>query len=64
MDLNRPPADLERLPKRLSLELTPAVLAELQRRSEASGRSIDELALEQLDRGLQQDPGVPAAHPN
>ena len=57
MDQHLVPTDLVRLPRRIGLELTPALLEELQRRSKASGRSIDELALELIDRALQQDPG-------
>ena len=57
MDLEAAPGSLERLPRRLELELAPEVLDELQRRSQASGRCIDELALELIDRALQQDSG-------
>jgi hypothetical protein len=53
-------ADLMRLPRRIELDLTPEVLDELQRRSDASGRSVEELALELIDRALQQNSG-PAA---
>jgi hypothetical protein len=53
-------ADLMRLPRRIELELTPEALDELQRRSDASGRSVKELALELIDRTLQQNSG-PAA---
>jgi hypothetical protein len=51
-----------RLPRRVELELNPEVLDELSRHSEASGRSIDELALELIDRALQQDSGAVALH--
>ena len=57
------PADLARLPRPVELELNPDVLDELCRRSEASGRSIDELALELIDRALQQDSGPADTHP-
>ncbi len=50
-------ADLMRLPRRIELELTPEVLDELQRRSDASSRSVEELALELIDRALQQNSG-------
>jgi len=53
-------ADLMRLPRPIELELTSEVLDELQRRSDASGRSVEELALELIDRALQQNSG-PAA---
>jgi hypothetical protein len=38
------------------------VLDELLRRSEASGRCIDELALELIDRALQHDSGTTSHH--
>jgi hypothetical protein len=56
------PADLARLPRGVELELNPEVLDELSRRSKASGRSIDELALELIDRALQQDSGAAPPH--
>ena len=62
MDLDAVPAHLLRLPRRIELELAPEVLDELLRRSEASGRCIDELALELIDRALQQDSGTTAHH--
>jgi hypothetical protein len=46
-----------RLPRRIELDVTPEVLDELQRRSDASGRSVEELALELIDRALQQNSG-------
>jgi len=49
------PANLAELPRRLELELSPPVLERLQQLSERSGRSIDELALELIDRALQND---------
>ena len=62
MERHAVPADLARLPRRVELELNPEVLDELSRRSKASGRSIDELALELIDRALQQDSGEEANH--
>jgi hypothetical protein len=64
MERHAVPADLARLPRRVALELNPEVLAELSRRSKASGRSIDELALELIDRALQQDSGEEASLPD
>ena len=49
------PANLAEFPRRLELELPPPVLERLQQLSERSGRSIDELALELIDRALQID---------
>jgi hypothetical protein len=60
MNLQSAPADLMRLPERIELELIPEVLDELQRRSDASCRSVEELAFELIDRALQQNNG-PAA---
>ncbi|QVL52711.1 MAG: hypothetical protein KFB97_15275 [Cyanobium sp. M30B3] len=57
------PADLARLLRRFALQINPEVLEDLRRRSSASGRSIDELALELIDRALQQDSGAAARHP-
>jgi|688.fasta_scaffold21174_5 hypothetical protein len=54
------PADLERLPIRLDLELPPAVLEQLKSLSQTTGRSIDELALQLIDWALQQDSGAEA----
>ena len=42
-----------RLPQRLEINLPSEVLAVLQRKAEGSGRSIDEIILEVLDRELQ-----------
>ena len=42
-----------RLPQRLEINLPSEVLAVLQRKAESSGRSIDEIILEVLDRELQ-----------
>jgi hypothetical protein len=39
-------------PHRLSLDLSQECLAELQRRSRISGRSVDELVVELLSRAL------------
>lgn len=41
-----------RLPQRLEINLPSEVLAVLQRKAESSGRSIDEIILEVLDREL------------
>lgn len=41
-----------RLPQRLEINLPTEVLAILQRKAESSGRSIDEIILEVLDREL------------
>jgi hypothetical protein len=60
MALDTIPADLERLPIRLDLELPPAVLEQLQTLSQTTGRSIDELALQLIDWALQQDSGATA----
>lgn len=49
------PANLAELPRRLELDLPPPVLERLQQLSERTGRSIDELALELIDRALQDD---------
>jgi hypothetical protein len=49
------PANLEELARRLELELPPRVLGRLQQLSERSGRSIDELVLQLIDRALQND---------
>jgi hypothetical protein len=49
------PANLAEFPRRLELELPPPVLERLQQLSERSGRSIDELALELIDRALLID---------
>jgi hypothetical protein len=64
MDLDAVPAHLLGLPRRIELELAPDVLDKLLRRSEASGRCIDELALELIDRSLQQDSSTTAHHPD
>jgi hypothetical protein len=49
------PANLAELPRRLELEVPPPVLERLELLSERSDRSIDELAMELIDRGLQRD---------
>ena len=64
MERHAVPADRARLPRRVELELNPEVLAELSRRSKASGRSIDELAQELIDRALQQDSCAADLHPD
>jgi len=50
--------DPSRLPRRLTLELNPAVLAALESLSQRTGRSIDELALEFIDRAMQEPPAA------
>lgn len=45
--------DPEKLPKPISIDLTPSIAKHLERVSTATGRSIDELILEILDKGLQ-----------
>jgi hypothetical protein len=47
--------DPGQMPRRISLDLDPSVVSYLQRQSEATGRCIDELALQLLDRALQAD---------
>lgn len=64
MRMDAVPAHLLGLPRRIELELAPELLDELLRRSEASGRCIDELALELIDRALQQDSGTTAHRPD
>jgi hypothetical protein len=54
------PADLTGFPRRLDLELPPAVLEQLQSLSQTTGRSIDELAMQLIDWALQQDSGAAA----
>jgi hypothetical protein len=55
MDSDSLSTDLARLPIRLEVELPPAVHEQLQDLSRTTGRSIDEVALELIDRALQQD---------
>jgi predicted DNA-binding protein len=43
-----------RLPKSLELELPAEVLERLQKTAAATGRSLDEILLEILNRGLQE----------
>jgi hypothetical protein len=64
MRLDAVSAHLLGLPRRIELELAPELLDELLRRSKASGRSIDELALELIDRALQHDSGTTTHHPD
>jgi hypothetical protein len=45
--------DPTRLPRRLTLELDPRVFDRLQSVSAETGRCIDELALQCIDRALQ-----------
>jgi hypothetical protein len=45
--------DPSKLPKQLDIDMHPAVLAQLERDAAATGRSVDELILEILDRYLQ-----------
>lgn len=44
--------DPEKLPKKLELDLSPALEDRLRKRAVATGRSLDELILEILDRAL------------
>lgn len=44
----------DQLPQRLQLELPQEVLDRLQRSAEQSGRCLNELLVELLDRALQQ----------
>jgi hypothetical protein len=41
-----------KLPKKLEIEIPPRVMEYLEKKSAASGRSIDELVLEVIDKGL------------
>lgn len=45
--------DPAKLPKQLDIDLSPAVLEQLEKHAAATGRSVDELILEILDRYLQ-----------
>lgn len=45
--------DPTKLPRQLDIDLPPAVLEQLQKDAAATGRSVDELILEILDRYLQ-----------
>lgn len=45
--------DPEKLPKKLELDLSPAVEDYLLKLAAVSGRSVDELILEILDKALQ-----------
>jgi hypothetical protein len=49
------PLRLFHLPRRVELELTAGVLERLHVLSQRSGRCIDELALELIDRALQRE---------
>ena len=49
------PLHLSLLPRRVELELKAGVLERLQVLSQRSGRCIDELALELIDRALQRE---------
>jgi predicted DNA-binding protein len=44
----------EKLPKKLELDLSPAVEEHLRKLAAATGRSLDELILEILDKALQE----------
>jgi predicted HicB family RNase H-like nuclease len=46
--------DPEKLPKKLELDLSPVVEDRLLKRAAASGRSVDELILEILDKALHE----------
>jgi hypothetical protein len=63
LEIDVVPANLDALTSRLELEISAQVIEKLQKFSRASGRSIDELALELIDRALQQDSGAAARHP-
>lgn len=52
-DVDRYRIDPSKLPKQLDIDLPPAVAEQLLKRAAASGRSLDELILEILDRYLQ-----------
>lgn len=45
--------DPAKLPKELDIDLPPAVLEQLEKDAAATGRSIDELILENLDKYLR-----------
>lgn len=45
--------DPSKLPKQLDIDLPPAVLEQLEKTAAATGRSVDELILEILDKYLQ-----------
>lgn len=47
--------DPERMPKKLQINLPGELLAVLQQKAALTGRSIDEIILEMLDRELQAD---------
>lgn len=54
MKMNDFSIDPTKLPKQISLDLSPAVEEHLRKRAAASGRSVDELILEILDKALQE----------
>ena len=45
--------DPTKLPRQLDIDLPPAVLEQLKKDAAATGRSVDELILEILDKYLQ-----------
>jgi hypothetical protein len=47
--------DPERMPQKLQINLPGELLAVLQKKAALTGRSIDEIILEMLDRELQAD---------
>ena len=47
--------DPERMPQKLQINLPGELLAVLQQKAALTGRSIDEIILEMLDRELQAD---------
>ena len=47
--------DPERMPQKLQINLPRELLAVLQQKAALTGRSIDEIILEMLDRELQDD---------
>ncbi|MEN9860482.1 MAG: hypothetical protein RLZZ515_964 [Cyanobacteriota bacterium] len=44
--------DASKLPKPVDLELPNAIIAKLEQRSRETGRSLNELIVELIDRGL------------
>ena len=45
--------DPSKLPKKLDIDLSPALIEQLEKHAAATGRSLDELILEILDRHLE-----------
>lgn len=44
--------DKSKLPQKIEIDVPPKVMDNLERKSAATGRSIDELILELIDEGL------------